>query len=228
MNGSLQSFNAEPTSSSALIAAADAGHAPANDFHGLSRGGGGGPDIGAIEYGTEAAPVEPDPEPLLSSGFTYQCQGLSCQLSASMDNRSELAYEWSLGDGNASTSNIVEHVYPAGGTYIVQLKVTDTSSGLSSTTSDTLSVSGQALDQPTIKLNAKAFQRPNGKRFVRLRWSGISTDITDIYRDGVLIASTFSYHLYSDRRESDDPDQMTYQVCQSGQQSCSESVLVNF
>ncbi len=47
----LGSFNAEPTSGSALIARANSSFAPPVDFWRLPRGAGGGPDIGAIEYG---------------------------------------------------------------------------------------------------------------------------------------------------------------------------------
>ncbi len=56
VDASIASFDGQPREDSALIAGANAGLAPANDFFGNARGGPDGPDIGAIEYQSTVDP----------------------------------------------------------------------------------------------------------------------------------------------------------------------------
>ncbi len=224
-NDSLQDFDAEPTSGSPVIASADPSLAPENDFYGMPRGTSGGPDIGAIEYGAESG--EPGPEPPVAE-FTFQCNDLACLFNAAVSEEGDYTYQWSFGDGSSAGSANAQHTYAEAGEYVVELQVTDNDSGLSSSTGETVTVSNPPIDSPDIKLNAKAVERRNGVRFVRLRWSRSTTKATDIYRDGVIIASTFSFELYADRLDDEDPDQVTYKVCEHGQETCSASVEVSF
>lgn len=226
-NSSLQSFNAEPTSDSPLIAAADAGLAPEHDFYEQPRGNGGGPDIGAIEYGSQAQDPTPAPAPPLAE-FTFQCSDLACRFSATGVEGADLSYAWSFGDGASASSIEAQHTYGAAGEYTVELRVTDNETGLSSATMETLTVSAPPVESPDIRLNARAVERRSGLRFVRLRWSRISTDATDIYRNGALVASTFSFELYADRLDNDSPDEVTYRVCEHGSSTCSADVTVRF
>src|SRR5204862_2809262 len=63
------------------------------------------------------------------------CTGLSCTFtSTSTDpDGSVVAWSWSFGDGTTSTSQNVVHAYAAGGTYSVNLTVTDNGGATSST-----------------------------------------------------------------------------------------------
>lgn len=227
-DASLSTFSAEPISDSPLIAAADAGLAPDNDFHNLPRGAGGGPDIGAIEYGAQAEQPPSEPEPPVAE-FSHQCQELTCQFTANAS--SAYAYEWTFGDGGSASGASAEHSYAAAGEYTVELRVTDGTTGLSDSASTTLSVSAPPppppVEESDVKLETRAYDRRN-TRYVRLRWNNIDTDATDIYRDGVIIASTFSYQLYADRLDSGGPDSVTYRVCEHGGQACSNAVTVHF
>ena len=134
---SLQTFDAQPVTGSPVIAAADTARAPENDYFDLPRGVGGGPDIGAIEFGAQA-------------------------------------------------------------------------------------------DESAIILKAKAVARADGPGFARLQWSGISTKATDVYRNGAIVASTFSFGLYADRIDDNDPGQVTYRVCERGTSRCSAKMEVVF
>lgn len=56
VDASIDSFDGEPREGSRLIGAASSGSAPSSDFFGNARGGGDGPDIGAIEYQSAVDP----------------------------------------------------------------------------------------------------------------------------------------------------------------------------
>jgi hypothetical protein len=50
----------------------------------------------------------------------------------------------------------------------------------------------------------------------------------DVYRDGVVIATTPNDGLYDDSTGTTGQASFTYQVCEAGTQSCSNEVTVNF
>ncbi len=148
VDASLASFDAEPLSGGALVDSADYAFAPAMDYHNLARDVGGGPDIGAVEWGTvengtpvdppnEPAPIDPPSEPP-TAGFTYNCTGMNCSFTSD-SNDPTLSYAWDLGDGNTATGATINHTYDAGGRYTVTLTVSD-SSGQSSSASQTIKV----------------------------------------------------------------------------------------
>jgi hypothetical protein len=62
----------------------------------------------------------------------------------------------------------------------------------------------------------------------RLKWRGaISADV-DVYRDGVVIATTPNDGLYDDSTGTTGQASFMYQVCEAGASSCSNEVTVNF
>jgi PKD repeat protein len=230
VDASLDSFDPNPTAGSLLIAAADPSLAPDNDFNDLARGVNGGPDIGAFEYGAEAEP-DPEPEPEVPeppvAEFDVQCSDLSCTFTAQDDPGSELDFAWDFGDGDTGETVSTSHVYGASGNYTVTLTVTDTH-GQSDEASQTISVSGAVIFDPVISLRVKAIERRGGPRFSRLIWHGIGDGATDIYRNGTLIAATFSYQVYGDRLEADSPNDVGYRICRHGTQHCSETIYAHF
>ncbi|HEU4763222.1 MAG TPA: PKD domain-containing protein [Gemmatimonadales bacterium] len=61
-----------------------------------------------------------------TAGFTWACDGLSCQFSdASTDDGTLTAWLWRFGDGSTSTEQNPSHQYDSGGSYGVTLAVTD-------------------------------------------------------------------------------------------------------
>lgn len=72
----------------------------------------------------EAGDINRPPE----ADFVFDCVSLTCSFdgSGSTDpDGDELSYRWSLGDGTERTGETVEHTYAEGGTYTVELNVTD-------------------------------------------------------------------------------------------------------
>ena len=63
-----------------------------------------------------------------TAAFTFSCTGLSCSFngSGSTDDHAVATYAWSFGDGQGASGAQVLHTYTSGGTYTVQLTVTDT------------------------------------------------------------------------------------------------------
>src|SRR5699024_5565991 len=115
--------------------------------------------------------------------------------------------------------------FPQPGSYEITLTVSDAHDQSDSVT-HTVAVSASSSDD--ISLVAKPVKRRDGTRFTRLRWQGIASRATDIYRNGKLIAATFSYQLYADRLDNNTSGQIVYRVCQHGSQSCSQTATVHF
>jgi PKD repeat protein len=116
-----------------------------------------------------------------------------------------VAYEWSFGDGSASTGNTsASHVYSTAGSYAAQLKVTD-NTGLTATRSVTITASNAAVVQSTkvadiamqlIAVNNRSMRaladvtvRDAGDRAVAGatvsgRWSGLVSGNSSVVTDG--------------------------------------------
>ncbi len=62
----------------------------------------------------------------------------------------------------------------------------------------------------------------------RLKWRGATSANVDVYRDGVVIATTPNDGLYDDSTGTTGQASFTYQVCEAGSQTCSNEVTVNF
>ena len=75
----------------------------------------------------------PAPVPLFSSTDTY----LSVDFDASASTGTDLTYDWDFGDGNTGTGDLTTHLYSVGGTYVVDLTITD-SCGQSVSLTDTI------------------------------------------------------------------------------------------
>lgn len=92
----------------------------------------------------------PQPNSPPTAGFTWSCSGLSCAFTdTSTDSDGSIAgRSWSFGDGAGSTARNPSHTYSAGGSYTVELRVTD-DDGAASTTSRTVTVTAPANAPPT-------------------------------------------------------------------------------
>jgi N-acetylneuraminic acid mutarotase len=62
----------------------------------------------------------------------------------------------------------------------------------------------------------------------RLKWRGANSANVDVYRDGVVIATTPNDGLYDDSTGTTGQASFTYHVCEAGTSTCSNQVTVNF
>lgn len=158
-----------------------------------------------------------------TASFTFNCTDLSCSFdaSASIDpDGSITGYSWNFGDGATDSGVSPSHTYASSGTRTVTLTVTD-NGGASASTSQSVTVSSASSD---ISLAVSA-SKVKGNRTAVLSWSGAASTV-DVFRDGgkiaTVTASTFTDNLGKGGGTA------TYQVCNAGTSTCSNSVTVAF
>jgi hypothetical protein len=78
-----------------------------------------------------------------------------------------------------------------------------------------------------IQLTRKG-KRIGGINTSRLKWRGATSANIDVYRDGVVIATTPNDGLYDDSTGTTGQASFMYQVCEAGTGTCSNVVIVQF
>jgi serine protease len=63
---------------------------------------------------------------------------------------------------------------------------------------------------------------------VDLEWSGATGANIDVYRNGVVVATTANDGFYTDSTGNKGRATYTYKVCEVGTQNCSNQVTVRF
>lgn len=139
-------------------------------------------------------------------------------------------------DGNLTTnlvwtSSLTGHIDTGGsfstalsdGTHVITASVTD-SSGAVGSDSVTITVGGGGGD---FTLTVMAY-KVKGTKYADLSWTGAASTNVDVYRDGVLIITTPNNGAYTDGSLGKGGGSATYQVCEAGASTCSNSVLVGW
>ena len=158
------------------------------------------------------------------ASFTYSCTGLNCTFTdTSTDSDGTVsAWNWNFGDGGTSTTQNPSHSYAAGGTFSVSLTVTD-NGGATNTATQNVTVSS-----PTgITLSATGY-KVRGLQKADLAWSGASSPTVDIYRNGVPLTNTANNGAYTDNINARGSGSYSYQVCEAGTSTCSNTATVIF
>jgi PKD repeat protein len=135
------------------------------------------------------------------------------------------AWAWDFGDGNSSTASNPNHTYEAGGNYTVKLTVTDDDS-----TTGTDEQSFTVTEPPTggITLSATGY-KVKGLQKADLTWSGTASGSVDVKRGGATIASGISdTGSYTDNIDTRGGGSYTYQVCEAGTSTCSNTATITF
>jgi hypothetical protein len=71
-------------------------------------------------------------------------------------------------------------------------------------------------------------KKVQGINTVRLSWDGATSTNVDIYRDGVVVATTANDGSYDDSTGDTGRARYLYMVCEAGTSTCSNEVRVKF
>jgi len=177
----------------------------------------------AVDYLTGGGGGDTNADPVAS--FTYSCTDLSCNFdgSASSDSDGSIAaYSWSFG----ATGQTASHTFGGDGSYTVTLTVTD-NDGASASESQTVTVTSGDTGGADITLSANGYKN-KGRWTTDLSWSGATSSNVDIYRDGSPLTTVANSGSYTDATSFKGGGSLTYQVCEAGTATCSDSVTVVF
>lgn len=173
----------------------------------FSAGGGGG--------GTNQAPT---------ASFTFSCSGLTCSFNGNGSSDADgtiSSYAWNFGDGSTGSGATASRTYASAGTRTVTLTVTD-NGGATGSQSQSVSVTAPSTG---ITLSVR-MTKVQGINRANLSWSGAASTV-DVYRSGTRIASNVSGTTYVDNLGKGGGTR-TYQVCNAGTTTCSNSVTVTY
>ncbi len=125
-------------------------------------------------------------------------------------------------DGQIGTGGSFAAVLSVG-THTVTAAATD-SGGLTGESQITVTVnaSGGGITLSATGYKVKGLQKAD------LSWSGAGTAMVDIYRDGVLIATTANDGAFTDNINNHGGGSYVYRVCESGGSTCSNNTTVTF
>lgn len=158
-----------------------------------------------------------------TASFTATCTNLSCSFNggASSDSDGTIAsYAWNFGDGTTGTGATPSKTYTTAGTRTVTLTVTD-NGGATGSTSQSVTTTA-----PAGSIVLTATTRKSGKNTVAdLTWSGAGATV-NVLRNGATI-TTVTGTSYSDNLGRGSGTR-TYQVCNAGTTTCSNSVTVTY
>lgn len=177
--------------------------------------------IGAFEITNVASEPGNSANSAPQASFSYACGDLTCSFDASASSDPDpdgtiTSYDWIFGDGSTGSGETTSHTYQAGGTYEVQLTVTD-DKGAQSSVSQSITV---------ITLSATGTRRGNTGK-VDLIWDGAASSAVDLYRNGALIATTENDGSHTDTIRKPSAS-YTYKVCEAGTTTCSNEATVTF
>jgi hypothetical protein len=167
----------------------------------------------------------PNNPPIAS--FNYQCTNLSCTFDGSTSSDpggSVISYAWNFGDGTSGTGATASRIYTSGGSKTVTLTVTD-DLGATGSTSQTFTVS-EPPPASGISLQASGY-KVKGVKHTNLTWVGASGTNVDVYRDAVKI-ETENDGSHVDNTGAKGGGSVTYEVCLTNTQTCSNRVVVVF
>ena len=163
-----------------------------------------------------------------TAAFAYSCTDLACSFDASASSDGDgsiTGYTWAFGDGGAGSGPTPDHTYASGGTFTVTLTVAD-DGGAAGSTSQSVTVS-EPSSGGDISLSASG-RRVRGRHHVDLAWRGAASSSVDVFRDGSLVTTTANDGAYTDNTGGRGSASYTYQVCEAGTSTCSDTATVTF
>lgn len=177
-------------------------------------GGGGG--------GTNTSPTADFDAPSCTVGVACTFDG-----SASDDpDGSIVSYAWTFGDGGNGSGVSASHTYGAADTYTATLTVTD-NEGATGSTSRSVTVADAPPPPGGFTLSTTGYKQ-QGRNTIDLTWSGASGEQVDIRRNGTVVATTANDGFYTDNTGERGGRTYTYEVCEAGTSTCSNTSTVVF
>jgi subtilisin family serine protease len=173
--------------------------------------------------GTEPPPDNAAP----TANFTYSCTDLSCSFTdtSSDSDGTVVGWSWTFGDGSTSTAQNPSKTYASGGTYTVSLTVTD-DDGATGSTSKSVTVSAPSTGDITLSVSGR---KVRGSAYADLTWAPATSGTNvDVYRNGAKITTTANDGAHTDSLGRGASGTFTYQVCQAGTNTCSNTASVTF
>jgi len=163
-----------------------------------------------------------------TASFTFSCSALSCDFDGSGSSDSDgsvVSYSWDFGDGNSASGATASHTYAADGTYEVTLTVTD-DAGATGSSNQNVSVNDGGGTGGVFNLSVNTY-KVKGVQHADLTWGNNSGNV-DIYRDGVAVKSNVGGSMFTDNIGNKGGGVYVYQVCNTGTNTCSNSVNAVF
>lgn len=171
--------------------------------------------------GSSPSPVNAPP----TADFAWNCVSLSCSFTdrSTDSDGSVTSWAWQFGDGATSTLRNPARTFAAPGTYTVTLTVTD-NLGAARTRALPVSVSVQSSG-----ITLSATGRVEGAvQYMSLKWSGASSAMIDVYRNGSLLRTTSNDGSDTNGRTFQGAATYVFKVCQAGTSVCSNQATVVF
>lgn len=163
-----------------------------------------------------------------TAAFTWSCQFLACSFTdGSTDPDGTIdGWSWNFGGTGTSTQQHPSHSFPASGSYLVSLQVTD-NGGATASVQHSVSVTAEEPPPSGFSLSAVGY-KVRGVQHADLSWSGNSTNV-DVFRGTTKIATSVAGNSYTDNIGGRGGGSYTYKVCNTGSTTdCSNEVTVTF